>query len=157
MREAVPTYENRGFWLCVLSMVLILPFLFRFFATTRYNFIESFNTISMDNTHQIHDSPGYAIALEQIRKRINNLELNRSRPRSFSLHGIQKEIEAPMTADGFIRTREITQAVLTDLVEDGSIVSFVIKPNFANGPEWAFVELPKKPRKKRSCPTVEPA
>lgn len=105
----------------------------------------------------IHESPGYAIALEQIRSKVDDMKINRSRPRSFSLHGIQKKIKAPLTADGIIETREITQAVLTELVEDGSINSFVIRPNFIDGPEWAFIELPKKPRKKRSCPVVESA
>lgn len=98
---------------------------------------------------KIQNSPGYAIACEQIRNNVNAMKINRSRPRSFSLHGIRKIMKAPQTAEGITFTRDVTMIVLDELVKEGIIESFRIEPNFTGGPEWAFIDIPKKPKKSR--------
>lgn len=97
---------------------------------------------------QSQRSEGYTLAQEQIKSNIDTMKMNRSYPRLFSLHSIQKKIGAPLTAEGIVYTRKITEDVLRGLMNDGSILSFKIKPKFGDGPEWVFVEIPKKPRGK---------
>lgn len=93
-------------------------------------------------------SQGYTIALEHIRSNVALMREVRSNPRKFSLYSIQRLIKAPQNAEGYILTRDITKKALDTLVEEGMIVSYKIHPVMENGPEWASVTIPKKPRKR---------
>lgn len=91
-------------------------------------------------------SPGYAIALEKVRTEVERLDAVRSRSRCFSLYGIQKATGEPLTAEGLQKVRTMTTLALESLVDEGKIISYTIHPKFEGGPEWAFIELPKRRR-----------
>lgn len=93
------------------------------------------------------DSPGYTLALGYVQKILNRLDRNRCSPRQFSLHGIQRAANIPLTAEGALEARELATKVLEDLQKEGRIVTFRIGPKFDGGPEWAFFTLPRRSKK----------
>lgn len=98
-------------------------------------------------------SPGYTIVLEKIKLEIKKMDSVRSRSRCFSLHSIWKITGEPLTSEGLWKTKIMTKSALDTLVEEGMIISYDIHPKFTGGPEWAFIVLPRKPRKKKTDPT----
>lgn len=95
-------------------------------------------------------SPGYPIVLEKIKLEIKKMDSVRSRSRCFSLHSIWKITGEPLTSEGLWNAKLMTKSALDTLVEEGTIVSYEIHSKFTGGPEWAFIVLPKRPRKKKT-------
>ncbi len=99
-------------------------------------------------------SPGYTKALEYIEKIVSKVEVDRSQNRYFALSTVRRVIEAPSNAYGMQQTREIVEEVLSNLHEQGRILSFEIRPRYSeDGPEWAFFTI-KRRYKRRSAEAV---
>ena len=103
---------------------------------------------------EIVPSPGYAKALEFIDGIISRVEVDRSQNRYFALSTVRKVIKAPSNAYGMQQTREIVEEVLSNLHQQGRILSYEIRPRYsADGPEWAFFTI-KRRYKRRSTEAV---
>lgn len=98
--------------------------------------------------NQFHDSPGYTLACKEISEQIRLMGINKARPRCIAVYRIRKAVGLPETVEGIQEARGYLVAILTDLVEDGQLISFEIKPKYDGGAEWAFLKLPRPQRKR---------
>lgn len=94
------------------------------------------------------ESPGYTIACKEIYEQIRLMSVNKARPRCIAVYRIRKAVGLPETVEGIQEARSYLVAILADLVEDGQLTSFEIKPKYDGGAEWAFLKFPRPQRKR---------
>ncbi len=66
---------------------------------------------------------------------------DRGHPRRMALSSVQKAAGLPMTSEGMLLTRQMTESIMQGMVSRRAIEGYQIKPRKENGAEWVYVQL----------------
>lgn len=76
---------------------------------------------------------------------------DRGHPRRVALSSMQKAAGLPMTSEGMLITRLMTESIMQKMVSRRVIEGYDIKPRKENGAEWVFVQLFKAGADAHAC------
>ena len=101
--------------------------------------------IIMSNTAilDIDTSLSYRLMEGFIESFVNKIVNDRGHPRRVALSSVQKAAGLPITSEGMLLTRQMTESIMQEMVSQRAIEGYQIKPRRENGAEWVFVQLYK--------------